>query len=350
MVVQVLLSVRSWTRASCTAVCATGSRYVRHSALVDQYAEIRFDGSDDQRFVDYVNALERQSPGQLLVAADTAGNRLVNRVRSRLEVACAPLPTDAVLDVLDDKWQFHRQCLRLGLPTPETLLAASKEQIDFDAAAERLGLPFFVKPAREAQSHGACEIASRADLQRLLLDDPHYRYAPLLLQRFIRGTDLGVNVCAAGGQVRAIAVQRRRPPQLADAPIDFLHSSDLELAAHTMCSATAYDGVMNIDARVEDDTGIVWLLEANPRYWRSLSASTWGGLNFVAEHLGNVPATRGLRMLCSGEADTFHHPLLRPRLLRAMLFEGGARGRLARHMAADLCTLANSLRIRFRQR
>ncbi len=348
MVVQVLLSLLSWTRASCTAICAHGSRYIRYSSLVDRYAEISFDGSEDDRFVAYVNALERESPGQQLVAADTTGNRLINRVRSRLEVDCIPQPGDAVLDRLDDKWEFHRLCTRIGLDTPDTLRAASKHEIDFDAAAAQLGLPFFVKPACEAQSHGACEIGSKADLHRLLLDNPAYDYAPLVLQRFIRGTDVCVNVCAAGGQVHALSIQRRLPPEQVDSTIEFFHSAELELVAHALCAATGYDGVMNVDARIEEGTGTVWLLEANPRYWRSMSASTAAGMNFVAEHLGRVPASRGLRMLCSGHADTFHHPLLQPRVWRYLLFARNARGRMARRMAVDLCTLANSLRLRLK--
>lgn len=345
MVTQVLLSLLAWTPATCSVVCARGSRYIRHSALLDHYLDIAFDGRDDHRFIDFANALERRSPGHRVVAADTVGNRLLNRVRPALHAACVPLPGDALLDLLDDKWAFHGLCRRLGLPTPDTLFAVSKAAIDFDAAAARLGLPFFVKPAREAQSHGACVIGSEADLRRWMLDDPGYDFAPLVLQRYIRGADAGVNACAFDGQLRAIAMQRRRPPQDAGAPIDFFHSPELVHVAQTICAATGYDGVMNIDARIEADTGIVWLLECNPRYWRSLSASTWGGLNFVAEHLGRAPPGRGLRTLCEGAADTFHHPLLRPGLWPALLLGRGAQGRLARRMAVDICTLANSLRL-----
>lgn len=36
MVVQVLLAIRSWTDAHCTAVCQRGTRYLKRSALVDR--------------------------------------------------------------------------------------------------------------------------------------------------------------------------------------------------------------------------------------------------------------------------------------------------------------------------
>lgn len=344
MVIQVLLSLRSWARASCTAVCAPGSRYIRHAALVDRYVEMRFDGSDDDRFIAYVNDLEKRSPGQLVVAADTAGSRLINRVRSEVHAVCASGPTDRMLDELDDKWHFHQLCRRLGLDTPPTLYVRSKFDIDFDRAAEAFGLPFFVKPVQGAQSRGAVEIASRDDLHRQIRDDPAYDYGPLLVQRLIRGIDICANIYARRGEVRAFATQTRRPPYRVDSVIRFVDYPEFENVARRLCAETAYDGLMHVDARLEEQTGRLWLFEANPRYWRSLSASTWAGLNFVAEHLGEASPDRGLRRLGSGEADTFHHPLLRPGLWHALFFGTGARGRLARMMATDVCTLMNSLR------
>lgn len=344
MVVQVLLSLLCWTRASCTAVCARGSRHIRHSALVDRYLDIRFDGSDDPRFVDYVNQLEWQSPGQLVVAADTAGSRLINRVRHRLHAECAIGPTDSMLDNLDDKWAFHRLCSRLALPVPETLYAGSKRDIDFDAASRLLGLPFFIKPVAGAQSHGAYAIGSREDLDRLVLEDPGYDHGPLLLQRLVRGIDVCISVFSVQGQLRAVATQRRLPLYAVDSTIEFFELPELEQAARAICVATSYDGMMHIDARVESGTGKLWIFESNPRYWRSMSAATWAGLNFVAEHLGRLPPKRGIRRLSAGQADVFHHPLVRPRLWTALFSRQRARRKMLALMAMDLCTLMNSLR------
>lgn len=346
MVVQVLLAIHCWARASCTAICRPGSRHIRHSLLVDRYAEFSFDGRDDERFIRFVNRLEREQPGQLLVPADTHGNRLINRVRQRLHARCAAAPDDAMLDVLDDKWQFHRLCKWLGLRTPQTMFAASKHDIDFDAAARQLGLPFIVKPCSEAQSHGAFLIATREELQRQVLDDDRYQYAPLVVQQFIRGHDVGLNLCAKDGQLKAIAMQRREDPDDDGSAIGFFYDADLDHVAHAICSATGYDGVMNIDGRIEEGTGLVWLFEANPRYWRSLSASVWGGMNFAAENLSEQIVPVAPRMLCTGHANAYHHPLLRPHLWWHALFGLGTQRRLARLLAADICTLMNTLRMK----
>lgn len=346
MVVQVLLAIRCWTNAHCTAVCRPGSRHIRHSLLVDHYAEFAFDGSDDERFVDFVNRLEQQQPGQLLVPADTHGNRLINRLRQRLSARCAVAPDDCMLDALDDKWQFHLLCKRLGLRTPDTLYVTSKQDIDFDAAARRLGLPFIVKPCSEAQSHGACVISTREELQRRIIGDRDYRYAPLVLQQFIRGHDVGLNLSAVHGQLNAVAMQRRRDPSDDGSAIGFFYSPELDHAARAICEATRYQGVMNVDGRIEDGTGHVWLFESNPRYWRSLSASVWAGMNFAAENLAARLPLGAPRMLCDGRANAYHHPLLRPHLWWHALFGLGSQRRLARLLAVDICTLMNTLRMK----
>ncbi len=346
MVVQVLLAIRAWAEASCTVVCRPGSRHIRHSLLVDSYAEFAFDGSDDERFIRFVNRLERESPGQLLVPADTHGNRLLNRVRQRLQARCAPAPDDAMLDVLDNKWEFHKLCRRLGLRTPDTMYAASKQQIDFDDAARRLGLPFIIKPCSEAQSHGACVIATREDLCRMVLENDGYRFAPLVLQQFIRGHDVGLNLSAKCGQVTALAMQRRFDPANDGSPIGFFHDADLERTAHAICGATGYEGVMNVDGRIEEGTGLIWLFESNPRYWRSLSASVWAGMNFAAENLAQRVPAGPPRLLCQGRANAYHHPLLRPHLWWHAVFGLGTQRRLARLLAVDICTLMNTLRMK----
>lgn len=346
MVVQVLLAIRCWARAHCTAICRPGSRHIRHSLLVDRYAEFAFDGSDDERFVRFVNRLESEEPGQLLVPADTHGTRLLNRLKGRLSARCAAAPDDAMLDLLDDKWQFHQLCKRLGLRTPDTLYAVSKHAIDFDEAARKLGLPFIIKPCSEAQSHGACVIASRNDLQREVTGNSSYRYSPLVLQQFIRGHDVGLNLSAVHGQLNAVAMQRRRDPADDGSPIGFFYSDQLDHAAHTICAATAYHGVMNIDGRIEEGTGMIWLFEANPRYWRSLSASVWAGMNFAAENLAERLPEGVPRILCEGGANAYHHPLLRPHLWWHALFGLGSQRRLARLLAVDICTLMNTLRMK----
>jgi hypothetical protein len=88
----------------------------------------------------------------------------------------------------------------------------------------------------------------------------------------------------------------------------------------------------------------VYLFEVNPRFWVSMSASVWCGLNFLAENLEREGQSDDVRFLETGTADTFYHPLFRPALWPYVLFHTGRRGRMSRLMARDMCTLGSQLR------
>lgn len=343
LVVQVLLAVRTFTDARCIAVCSRHTQFLRHSNLHSAYLEIDFDGTDDDRFVDAVDRLSAMHTELIIIAADCDGTRICNRVRSRLKARLLPTPDTATLERFDNKWAFYRFCMEHGLNVPATRFAKSKTDLDFPAAACELGVPFIVKPLNQQGSKGVHVIRDEEAWRRLVLDNANYCYAPLVAQRYIRGVDIGVNILSIDGEVKAIAVQQRQAPQDEGAPIKFLANEALEASARRLAKESAYTGVMNIDARIEDGSGEVFLFESNPRFWRSLSASVWCGLNFVAEMVepsgfpGWVPALK------SGRSDTFYHPLFRPRLCAYALSGGGHRGRLARLMMFEVCTLGSSI-------
>ena len=111
-----------------------------------------------------------------------------------------------MLDLFDNKWRFHHFCERLGLNVPPTQVAASKEVLDFSAVERELGLPFIVKPLDQHGAAGLLLIASEADYREKILDNNEYRFAPLLVQRYVRGIDVGLNLLAIRGKVQAMAL------------------------------------------------------------------------------------------------------------------------------------------------
>lgn len=343
LALQALLALHALSSVNCAVVCAAGTRFLRYSWLISEYREADFSGEDDEGFVKAVNVLAADMPDVLLIPTDCEGARMIGRVRHRLRTRIAHAPDSSMLDRLDNKWHFYRLCQEHGLTTPPSRFIGEKHQLEFSATAFELGIPFIVKPVSEAGSKGVTLIASEDDFRRKILHDDSYTYRPLIAQRYVRGTDVGLNLLAVGGEVKAIAIQRRRPPQDESAKIDFLHNDDLIAAAHVVAKTTAYDGVMNVDARIEDGTGKVFLLECNPRFWRSLLASAWCGMNFVGEMIDPPPEAEGIRTLTSGTADTFWHPLFRPSLLRYAIFDRAHRGRMVRAMMGDICLLGSSV-------
>lgn len=208
--------------------------------------------------------------------------------------------------------------------------------------AKELGVPFVVKPVNELGSYGIHVISSEADYLRKIRNNEAYRYAPLIAQRYIRGTDVGLNLLSIRGKVAAIVIQQPVDQYSVGSRIQFFSNDYLESAAYRISAGISYHGAMNVDARIEHDSGTVFLLESNPRFWRTLLASVWCGLNFVAENI-EAPARPGtIRMLTCGVADTYYHPLFRPSLWRYAISDTGYRGKMVRRMMADVSTLATS--------
>jgi predicted ATP-grasp superfamily ATP-dependent carboligase len=325
----VLQAMRSFTDAKCVVIGGPETAVFRWSALCKRQITMDLDGNDDEIFVGVLNAIVRNRPHVILIPADCDGIRLVNRVRDRLTLCVMPIPEPAVLDMFDNKWLFHQFCTRNALRVPETRFVPSKADLDYDAMAADLGVPFLVKPLDRAGSTGVHVVRSKADFDQSIRYNDGYDYGPLIAQRHIDGVDIDVSMLSIHGRISAMAIQ-----QASDSRIVFMSNPELEAMARRLCDASAYHGVMHVDARIETATGKVFLIESNPRFWASLTASVWCGLNFVAESIVPAPHGNEGRQLTKGTAYT-RHPLIRPASWRMLVADPGGRGRLLRAMAFD---------------
>lgn len=339
IVAQVLLSLHHHTRARCVVISGAGSGSLRASRLCSEYVELDFYGRDDQRFVEFVNDAASRDPDTVLVPGDCQAIKMVNRVRSELGVSVSPAPDAAMLAMLEDKWSFYQFCKSHGLTVPLTLLFQSKGALDFAATVDKLGLPFVVKPLDQVASYGVEVITDEAHFKKAILDNDAYRYAPLIVQRFVAGTDIGLNLLSVHGTVKALACQE--PDGIR---VRFFGNRSLEDVAHIIANKSGYHGIMNVDARIESDTGTIYLFESNPRIWRSHYASVCCGLNFCGESLRSQSDGNGVQRLSSGVSDVYYHPVFRPSQWPSVLFDKTGRGRLLRIMAFDPYTFVTSLR------
>jgi predicted ATP-grasp superfamily ATP-dependent carboligase len=333
IVTAVLQGVRSFTDAKCVVIGNHETRNLRWSSLCAHHSCADFDGDDDARVASIINALHVRTPEITVIPADCEGVRLLNRVRAQLRARVIPMPDRATLELMDNKWRFYAFCRTAGLDVPTTFFVGRKENIDFDAVVATLGLPFVLKPANESGSLGVQVIASEAQYAKAVLQNADYQFRTLIVQRHIEGEDIDISLLSLHGRLAAFAIQ-----QVRGATIAFVPNTALERMAARLCKASAYHGVMHIDARIERSTGTVYLIESNPRFWASLTAAIWCGLNFVAESTNEAAHTNEVRRLTEGHAYT-RHPLLRPSSWPSLLHDPGQQGRLSRSAVLDMYLL-----------
>jgi hypothetical protein len=211
--------------------------------------------------------------------------------------------------------------------------------LNFDAVAAELGLPFVVKPVDQSGSFGVHIIHTKNYYDDAIRNNKNYRFKRLIAQAYIQGTDMGLSLLSERGKVAAYAVQKWM-----NSDAVFVRDTYLEQVVHELCDVSGYHGVMHVDARVEDRTGTVFLIESNPRFWASLDGPVWGGLNFVAASVGEGAAAQGIRVLRDGRFPGNRHPLVCPAWWLPLMSDAGARGRMLRAMMFDFYLLPNFVR------
>lgn len=332
VVTAVLQGVFCTTGASSIVVGGAETQKLQWSSLCSKHFSLDFDGASDRGAVDLLNRISDNNPDAVIIPADCKGLRLVNRIRSALHAKVTPCPDLATLNQMDDKWQFYRFCQSHSLPVPETYFVGTKVNLDFDDLVGKLGLPFVLKPSNESGAHGVLVIRSREHYLQAVKNNSSYRFSSLIAQRYINGDDIDLSLLAIHGHITAYAIQ-----QVKGASIEFVSNEDLRMQVTQLCSESSYHGVMHIDARIEKATGKVFLIESNPRFWATLTASIWCGLNFVEEVLREKPELRAPLRLVHGTAY-LRHPLVRPAAWTT-LFDSSQRGRLTRVTMLDAYAL-----------
>lgn len=337
LVTQVLLALHSAGKHDCRLLGGTDTRKLRYSLLFRERIEIDFEHPDDEDLLQKLIAIAGREPHAVLLPVDCASVRMISRLGARLPLKTIPLPDVDVMNMLDDKWRFFQFCREHGLDVPDTVYIGAKEKLDYRDVAGRLGTPFILKPANEAGSAGVQVIHSEAQFRKEVLANPAYRFRTLIAQRFIAGTDVCIDLFAAQGRTRAMALRER-----VGGLIRFFESERMRDIACRIATACSYNGVMNMDARIEEGTGKIFLLESNPRFWATVSASAGAGLNFVAVSI-DPPAADSLVVLAQGEFHT-RHPLMCPAAWRPMLLDKGGQGRLLRAKMADVPSLGGAVK------
>lgn len=180
------------------------------------------------------------------------------------------------LDAIHDKWSFAKRLLAHGLATPRTRLIESADKLD-EAAAADIGFPMMVKPLNCESSHGVVKMTDYAALRRHVDGNSPYSEPPLIMQEFIDGHDIDISVLADHGQIVASAVQYWSP----EGELVFREEPDMYELASAIVRLFDFHGVAHFDMRRDRHTGKVYVVECNPRFWYTLPAAMWVGLNFV---------------------------------------------------------------------
>lgn len=255
---------------------------------------------DDPALLENLQRALELSPATVVVPAGLPATFFLSRNLDRLPTRQVfPVSSYDLLLELDDKWRFGQLLGRLLQPHPETQLVTSVEQAREIAIEDRAVL----KPLAAEGSLGVRVVSSTAELVAALEPIEAAGLMPVLVQEFIPGDDMGVNVIADHGEVLGTRVQKFE----ADGRLSFLDRPDAVAIATAVVKETGAHGVFNMDLRRDEASDRLVMTECNPRLYATSHKSAYSGMNPVA--LGVELARSGRIGVLPSEPTEVHPPL-----------------------------------------
>ncbi len=209
----------------------------------------------------------------VVIPSGLLGTFLIAKIRDQITAAPVfPGTTPEILYTLHDKWLFYKFLIKNDIPTPKTQLISMPDQIK----SLSLDFPVIVKPVAQGNSTGVKKIDSVAELRDYVGIAAQKNRLPILIQDYIVGEDWLLNILADQGKIVAWTINKRTPYFF-----EFFPNDQILTIAEKIISSSHYSGVANFDIRFDEQTKTVKVIECNPRFWASFSASVYYGVDFV---------------------------------------------------------------------
>jgi protein-tyrosine-phosphatase/carbamoylphosphate synthase large subunit len=259
--------------------------YSRHAVAVARYPDpLR----DSDGFTEWLRARQKSRPDELIIPVTERTVVPLMRQRHSLDDSCIAMASSAALEQVLVKDRTVLLAESLGVPVPRSVRVSAPEQLT--AAAQRLGYPLVIKPARSVGQDGSSHVqlsVSYALTPAELMDKAGQalRFGEVVLQEFFRGEGVGVEVIVDHGTVR-YAFQHRR---LHEVPLTGGGSSlrisepvlpALRAASEQLLQAIGWHGVAMVEFKHEPTSGEFRLVEINGRFWGSLPLAVAAGADF----------------------------------------------------------------------
>ncbi len=204
-----------------------------------------------------------------------------------------------VVAIGGDKHRTHRWLQEAGLPTVRQTSPEGALQ-----EPDRWPLPLFAKPAAGSASVGARVVQDLEELERL-----HQEGGDYVVQTLARGVEHTIDLyCDRMGRLRCAVPRRRLEVRAGEVSkgVTVRHPALTELAERVVASfpAPAF-GALNVQVFFEEESGVLRVIELNPRFGGGYPLSHRAGADFP-RWLAQEARGEG----CDARDDTWCHGLL----------------------------------------
>jgi predicted ATP-grasp superfamily ATP-dependent carboligase len=259
----------------------------------DPWARIRF-SRDATQFISYINKngdegiltaifdAVKKTKVDVVLPVDSYTIRLLSSRGGAIAqlTSIVPLPNTESLDIAEDKWLLAGWLQENKIPCPPTILYQTNT--GFDEVLTSFPFPVLIKPKKGSGGVGIEFFDTQSALNRFC--NEHATSGEYIIQSYINGYDIDCSVLCVGGEILAYTIQKgiMYSTKRVSWPsgIDFLYDEATFNIVKELAEKFKWSGIVHIDLRYDEKDKQVKIIEMNPRFWASVSASTFAGVNF----------------------------------------------------------------------
>lgn len=227
----------------------------------------------------------KETGADVLLPTGIEGIKFAGSVRSELSevIAVAPVPEPEAFDLVNNKWRLAQFMAEQGIAGPPTIFASMDAA--FDQQLRAMKFPILAKPYMAWGGEGIRRFETLAEFENFVAEYGPERFRNrYIIQTFLNGYVVGLNILSRQGQILAHTMQRGIIPNTtkwaAAAAIRFIQHEGVLETAQKLLAALKWNGFGNLDMFFDTDDRQVKILEVNSRFWGSLRGSYVAGVNF----------------------------------------------------------------------
>lgn len=253
---------------------------VRYSRYISKFIHYSNGETKEEKLAAIIDAIEKTN-ADILLPLDIDIIRLVSEYKEILSklIAIAPVPDVNSFDIANDKWLLSLWLKENNISHPKTTLFNSSNNID--EVISSIVFPIIVKPTNGFAGRGIKICENAEELQSWHQEFDHSE--DFIFQSYIKGYDIDCSVICLEGRILVHTIQKSIKYSKDDPwayAMQFLQNDEVFNIVKEVAEKFNWSGVNNIALRYDEEMCQMKVIEINPRFWASVLASIFAGVNF----------------------------------------------------------------------
>jgi len=253
-------------------------RFSRYCSRFITYSE----GNNEEEKLNAITHKLKELNIDVVLPIDIKTICLFSKYKERISklATIAPLPDFDSFNTSNDKWLLTLWLEENNISYPTTIQYDAS--IGFQNISDCMTYPVLTKPRIGSGGVGINFFDNASNLEAFLKDITNHE--EFIIQSHVNGYDIDCSVLCDSGKIIAHTIQKGfdfEPKRIAwPLGIEFLWDDKIYDIVTKIVEKFNWSGIMHIDMRYDEEIHQYKVIEINPRFWASVTASIFAGVNF----------------------------------------------------------------------